>query len=313
MELLQGIYCAIIKWKNEKPDKSEVIAEPTDYQKERKQSAMEEVVMKSDELRIGDVSKMLQISDQMIRHYEKKGIINPKRSKDGKYRIYSMADVFMLIDAVKYKEWGVNLGEIGSMVSGNYFEKVTEKLSEVESRLTDEIEYKSLYKTRLKQLRNKLRICKYNLGRYVVLEKEASEMFICGKSDGDRYERPMSDGQMASQIFDSRNISFFDNCVEFADGEQMWWYKIDRMYYDGLKIRDSGIKKTIPKQLCLCTFVNMGEMGEFSGTLPNEIYEYINVNEYRINGVPRGIIIGRGYDESGSFQRLMEVEIPIEI
>lgn len=51
--------------------------------------------MKAEELRIGDVSKMLQISDQMIRYYEKKGIIHPKRSEDGKYRIYSMADVFM--------------------------------------------------------------------------------------------------------------------------------------------------------------------------------------------------------------------------
>ena len=28
--------------------------------------------MKAEELRIGDVSKMLQISDQMIRYYEKK-------------------------------------------------------------------------------------------------------------------------------------------------------------------------------------------------------------------------------------------------
>lgn len=269
--------------------------------------------MKAAELRIGDVSKMLQISDQMIRYYEKKGIIHPKRSEDGKYRIYSMADVFMLIDAIKYKEWGMNLGEIGSMVTGDYYKKVTEKLSEMESRLTNEIEYKSLYKTRMKQLKKKLRICRYNLGKYIVLEKEASEMFFCSKSDGDKYDRLISDEQMVSQIFDSRNISFFDNCVEFNDEGQTWWYKINKTYYEGLKIKDSGNKKTVPKQLCLCTFVNMGEMGDFTGKLPREINGYIQDNGYNLAGVPRGIIIGRGYDESGSFKRMMEIEVPIEI
>ncbi|WP_326839095.1 FAD-dependent oxidoreductase [Clostridium aromativorans] len=37
---------------------------------------------------MGDVSKILDISDQMIRYYEKLGVITPKRKGDGKYRYY---------------------------------------------------------------------------------------------------------------------------------------------------------------------------------------------------------------------------------
>lgn len=57
----------------------------------------------------------------------------------------------------------------------------------------------------------------------------------------------------------------------------------------------------------------MGEMGDFTGKLPREINGYIQDNGYNLAGVPRGIIIGRGYDESGSFRRMMEIEVPIEI
>ena len=54
-------------------------------------------------------------------------------------------------------------------------------------------------------------------------------------------------------------------------------------------------------------------MGDFTGKLPREINGYIQDNGYNLAGVPRGIIIGRGYDESGSFKRMMEIEVPIEI
>ena len=54
--------------------------------------------------RIGDVSKMLKISDQMIRYYEKCGLIQPKREGDGKYRTYTDMDVFLIFEAMKYKE-----------------------------------------------------------------------------------------------------------------------------------------------------------------------------------------------------------------
>lgn len=267
--------------------------------------------MKSEELRIGDVSKMLHISDQMIRYYEKKGIIHPRRSKDGKYRLYSMADVFMIFDAMRYKEWGISLGEVDDIVSGDYFEKMASRLAETEEHLEAEIEYKVLYKTRIKQLKRRMKLVQYNLGKYVVMEKEPSEMFFSGSSEGDNYSRAMMDEKMAAQIFDENNISFFDVCAEFTSDCQVWWYKIDREYFRGLNIRESGERKSVPSQLCLCTFVDMGEMGDFSAEIMNNTDRYMEENGYVVDGIPRGVIIGRGHDGHGSFRRIMELEVPI--
>ena len=57
--------------------------------------------------RIGDVSKHLNISDQMIRYYEKCGVIHPVRSGDGRYRYYSEMDIFLLFEVMKYKQSGM--------------------------------------------------------------------------------------------------------------------------------------------------------------------------------------------------------------
>ena len=76
--------------------------------------------------RIGDVSKMLHISDQMIRYYEKNGVIHPERSGDGQYRLYSEMDVFLLFEAMKYKEWDISIPEINDMISNDYYTTLIE-------------------------------------------------------------------------------------------------------------------------------------------------------------------------------------------
>ena len=48
------------------------------------------------EYKIGEVSKILNISKEMIRYYEKQGILKPSRKEDNNYRTYSVMDVFLL-------------------------------------------------------------------------------------------------------------------------------------------------------------------------------------------------------------------------
>lgn len=47
------------------------------------------------EYKIGEVSKILNISKEMIRYYEKQGILKPSRKEDNNYRTYSVMDVFI--------------------------------------------------------------------------------------------------------------------------------------------------------------------------------------------------------------------------
>ncbi len=264
-------------------------------------------------LRIGDVSKMLHISDQMIRYYEKNGVIKPLRSAEGNYRTYSMEDVFLLFEAMRYKEWDMNISDINDVIHGDYFATLSGKLALFDEKLRDEIESRSLLQTRISSLNRKLKLCRYNIGKFFVFEQPSYHLFFSGTSHGDQYDVSVLPEFMASQIFDNQNISFFDVWVEFHPQEMLWWYALEDRYSQKLNLQEQGEKKRTPRQLCLSTFIEMGEMGDFSETAVEPAFSYMKENSYTLDGIPRGLIIGRGYTSDGNFSRIMELQIPISL
>ena len=56
---------------------------------------------------IRDVSEILNLSREMIRYYEKHGVISPRRNDENNYRSYSIFDIFMLLDTLQYRSWGI--------------------------------------------------------------------------------------------------------------------------------------------------------------------------------------------------------------
>ena len=115
--------------------------------------------------RIGDVSKILGLSDQMIRYYEKYGVLNPERSGDERYRYYTDMDIFMLFDAMRYKEWGINIAEIGDLVANDYYDRLILKLQEYRRNLDQEIAYKEVRKRRVAWMERRLTLCRLSDGQ----------------------------------------------------------------------------------------------------------------------------------------------------
>lgn len=267
--------------------------------------------MPTQTLRIGDVSHMFHLSDQMIRYYEKNGVIKPTRSKEGNFRTYTMEDVFLLFDAMRYKEWNMNIRDIDEVIHGDYFNILTQKLTDFDAHLQAEIARQSLLQTRISSLNHKFKLCRYNIGKYFIFEQPAYHLYFCGTSEGDQYDMQIMPEAMTAQIFAAENISYFDVWVEFHAGGQLWWYALDDRYHRALGLRDTGERKKTPVQLCLSTFIEMGQMGSFSDVLLDPVYAYMRDNGYSLDGAPRGLIIGRGCTEDGKFSRIMELQIPI--
>lgn len=64
---------------------------------------------------ISVVSEMLKLHPQTIRHYEKQGLIQPKRTS-GNIRLFSMRDVRRLRQIHDYTSTGVNLAGVTIIV-----------------------------------------------------------------------------------------------------------------------------------------------------------------------------------------------------
>ena len=70
-------------------------------------------------MRIGEVSKIVGLSSSAIRFYERHGVLNSNnisRSENG-YRVYGKKDVEEILLIVKFKELGLELEDIKSLLS----------------------------------------------------------------------------------------------------------------------------------------------------------------------------------------------------
>ena len=69
--------------------------------------------------KIGDISRLFNLSSEMIRYYEKMGIIKPvKVDPKTKYRYYSADQVQQLDAVLELKQLGFSLAEIKRLLDG---------------------------------------------------------------------------------------------------------------------------------------------------------------------------------------------------
>lgn len=97
---------------------------------------------------IGETAKLLGITTQTLRHYEKIGILKPKKIDDQTgYRYYSF-NQFHIIDRVKYLQGlGLNLTEIGNIINKGTVEGLLPAL---------ELEWQKSYKD-LEKIQNRIK------------------------------------------------------------------------------------------------------------------------------------------------------------
>lgn len=80
--------------------------------------------------KIGDVAKILGISTDLIRYYEKKGVVSPQKGQSNSYRYYDTWDINFLIDCLWYKNFGFSIDEIASIESESTYDTLLQCLAD---------------------------------------------------------------------------------------------------------------------------------------------------------------------------------------
>ena len=78
--------------------------------------------------KIGDVSGILGISPDLIRYYEEKGVVTPKKDPHNNYRYYDTWDINYLIDCLWYKNFGFGIEPIANMISECSYDDLLNRL-----------------------------------------------------------------------------------------------------------------------------------------------------------------------------------------
>lgn len=81
--------------------------------------------------KIGDVAKILGISTDLIRYYEKKGVVSPEKGQHNSYRYYDTWDINFLIDCLWYKNFGFSIDEIAVIESETTYDSLLERIDDM--------------------------------------------------------------------------------------------------------------------------------------------------------------------------------------
>lgn len=116
---------------------------------------------------IGEMSKLVGISNETIRYYEREGAIHAKKDKDTGYRYYSALDLTLLMRARMYRSCGFSLPEISHMLNHCEVDELEDLLAEKRSELREQIVWLEHVERRLTDMEAVLHEIPHMLNRCV--------------------------------------------------------------------------------------------------------------------------------------------------
>ena len=259
---------------------------------------------------IGDVSEALNLSREMIRYYEKCGVLKLARDSGNNYRNYEIMDIFWLLESLQYRSWGVGIREIRELRSEDFHIRTPEILDSYIQKLEHEIDRDALLKERLSSLAVKLKQSFYNLGNIWVQYIPSFYTFHLISGNGDSYERISVDKKIREVYFTNEVMGFLDSGIIWSESAQEWVMQIDETYMKKLGLPVIDGMEYVKGGLYVCTNADIGEIGSFNRHAADPLLSYVREKGIPYTDEMRGLLIGRG-SVNDSFRRIVEFRLRI--
>ena len=106
--------------------------------------------------KIGDMAKILGISPDLLRYYEKKGVVSPVKDRNNDYRYYDTRDTNFLVDCLFYKNFGFSIEETSELVRSCSIDEIAGRFLENETQLEESILRQQLLLRRSQEYRRSI-------------------------------------------------------------------------------------------------------------------------------------------------------------
>lgn len=246
--------------------------------------------------KVNQIAKILGVSTNTIRAYEKEGHINPIRDKS-QYRLYSKCDLYKSIIVRLYIKCGFPHSEINSMFNSNTsnvknictdklreLDKEIERLSYLRHWLKDSIE---MFKTD-EDLKNNYKIRSGMNLKYVIfsahnkllMEKERLEVvnYFINEIPEVRFVEIFR----KNDVLNNRFIPYTGICIKDKDIERL---NLDRNFIDNNPYIETLYPKTSLLSTVECAFEPYEDFPKFSNYADfiSKTTEYMNKNKYSLS------------------------------
>lgn len=259
--------------------------------------------------KIGDVSSILGTSTDLLRYYEKRGVVMPEKNADNNYRYYDAWDINYLLDCLWFKNFGYSIDQTAEMVRNSDIASLKSEFLEKEDELRESIKRSQLLLRRSEEYRDDLDKAERLLG--VCEISESPEMVCFINRFGNEYTineaRSYARSWLAVMPFNHR---YFEISDEHETG-YCWGFSLDSSYVEALGFDAAPPMKVIPARRCVHTvFRSNGGRGGFDPSLPDYMREFAREHGYDGDGMIYGVLLASVSE--GDLTGYFEAWLPIE-
>lgn len=266
--------------------------------------------------RIGDVSRILDISTDLLRYYEKKGVVNPIKDKNNDYRYYDAWDINFLIDCIWYKNFGYGIDQIARMLSECPYEGLIGMLEEKRSDIENSIRHQELLLRRMKEHHNSILHIREYIGK---CDLRQSPEIVCYLNrynflyDNSAELQRLGQQWMKYMPFNQRYFEIAKENILGGGDDYAWGFSMEMHY---VKEFDVGIKTPVvhyPSQLSIHSAFKSAGKNAFTPRHIDFMVDYAEENGLKPCGCARGNLICSVLEDekvTGYFEVWLPVEEP---
>ena len=266
--------------------------------------------------KISDVAKILGISSELVRYYERLGILKPTRGSNG-YRKYTTRDINILTGSRKYIEMGFSLETVEFLLNHASLDDVINALSDMEESLAKEIRWKQLILNEIQQSKNKYKLI-HNFGnmlpKFKIQNSPPVYRINCQNKMTISLEDILSnDVKKWIQRLPVVRISpeFPVVSIYNMTDDYYFGYLVDQSIAEELDLLDTPGIKFYPSQLCITTIIKSEGDNTIRPDLLQDAVKYMDNHSMEMIGNAWGDTIGN-YTKDGIHQKYHLIYIPIK-
>lgn len=136
------------------------------------------VVFMKDKYLIGEVCKLFNTTRDTLVHYDKIGLLRPKKDENNGYRYYKIEDLNCLTDIIFYKSLNLSLSDIDKVIKDSSLQDILNLIKDKEIYLKKEMDKLKKVEARLKNMKISLEECIYDSKKVELVKDEKESYFF---------------------------------------------------------------------------------------------------------------------------------------
>ena len=262
---------------------------------------------------IGEVANFLHLSRDMIRYYEKRGVIVSERNESNNYRTYDNMAVFELLDTIQHKNLNLSIREIEAMRHGDYEHNMSCYLDRYYYELKSEISFGTTLLKRIEELKSRYETSNQNIGNYWIKSVPGRYRYHVVDSNRGEFGAIELEASISDVLFSDYVNPFVDYGFTSIDDTESWHAIISESYTEELSIDLPHGYEYEPEGTYLCSLVNIGSVKKFDMSAIDMLRKtaYARYGEKIAINPVMGMIASK-LKKSGELHVVMEFQIKID-